>query len=833
MRQRIRTSFLACFALAAQLHAQAPTRPDAHLGHPLAADDVLPDWNEVRGYFEKLDRESARVLVQKVGTTTEGRDFVLAVISSEANLARLDEIKRTAALLHDPRTADAAARETALAQGRVLVFVSCAMHATECAAPQFSMQFAWELATSDAEPWRSARENCVVLLAPSLNPDGLDHVVEWYRKTVGTPYETAELPELYQRYAGHDNNRDWFALALRETRIVTELLYSTWHPQVYWDVHQQGSKAERLFVPPFRDPLDPNIDPAIVCGMNLLGTRAQADLTREGRKGVATGGTFDMWWNGGNRNVPVRHNMVGLLTEAASCRLASPIYLQPSELRGPGGAKTYTASNSFPAPWPGGWWRLADIVDYELAFARSLLGSLSRERRFWLETQLAATQRTLDGDVPGMPHAWIVPSWNADRGAAARLADVLLASGVEIGACIEPFAAGGRKFPSGSLVISARQPYARHVKDLFDAQDYPAGDPPYDVAGWTLPTLFGLETAELRGDFEARIESVRSVADARAAFARGPELPVREGELCMCDSDAWKHVFARLEQGETLTVSPDGSGTFATKARATSSGSPSSSRAAEWSFEKQPRIGLYAPWSGSLDEGWTRWVFDEFGVRYSRVRNEALRAGNLRQAFDVIVLPSVGQEELEHGREDGSVFDELTGGLAPEGSTAIDAFVKEGGTLIAIGSSCAWATSSLSLPVVDVTAGAEAKEFSCPGSVLRTVPETHVFTQGLSESVAVFGAGPEALRAMTDKEREAAHASTSAVEVLLRYAPARTLISGYLAHGEVIAGQAAWIRVPHGEGRVHLFGFRPNYRSWSHAAFQLLFRALLFDGRER
>lgn len=833
MRQRIRTSFLAGCALVSHVQAQAPARPDAHLGHALAADNVLPDWNEVRGYFEKLDRESPRVLVQKVGTTTEGRDFVLAVISSEANLARLDEIKHTAALLHDPRLADAAAREAALAQGRVLVFISCAMHATECAAPQFAMQFAWELATSDEEPWRSARENCVVLLAPSLNPDGLDHVVEWYRKTVGTPYESAELPELYQHYAGHDNNRDWFALALRETRIVTELLYSTWHPQVYWDVHQQGSKAERLFVPPFRDPLDPNIDPAIVCGMNLLGTRAQADLTREGRKGVASGGTFDMWWNGGNRNVPVRHNMVGLLTEAASCRLASPIYLQPSDLRGPGGAKSYAPSNSFPAPWPGGWWRIADIVDYELAFARSLLGSLSRERRYWLETQLAATQRTLDGDVPGMPLAWVVPSWNADRGAAARLADVLLASGIEIGACVEPFAAGGRKFPSGSLVISAHQPYARHVKDLFETQDYPPGDPPYDVAGWTLPTLFGLETAELREEFDARIEPVRSAANARDAFARGPRPKLEDGELCMCDSDAWKDAFARLERGETLTVSPAGAGTFSTKGRASSGSSFDSSSASEWRFTGQPRIGLYAPWSGSVDEGWTRWVFDEFGVRYTRVRNEALRAGNLRQAFDVLVLPGIGQDELEHGREEGSVFDELAGGLAPEGTAAIDAFVNEGGTLIAIGSSCAWATSALSLPVVDVTAGPEAKELSCPGSVLRAVPEVHAFTQGLSESVAVFGSAPKALRAMNEKEREAAHVTASTAEVLLRYAPARTLISGYLAHGETLAGQAAWMRVAHGDGHVHLFGFRPHYRSWSQAAFQLLFRALLFEGTKR
>ncbi|MFO1010508.1 MAG: M14 family metallopeptidase [Planctomycetota bacterium] len=798
-------------ALAALASAQKPTRPDLFLGRPLAADFELPDWSQVKGYFEKLDAESARVELRTLGRTTEGRDLVLAVISSEANLARLERLKECAAICTDPRGKTREQRLAAVEQGAPFLFVSCAMHATECAAPQFAMQLAWELATSDEEPYRAAREHCVVLLLPSTNPDGLDRVAEWYRNTVRTPHEASELPELYQLYCGHDNNRDWFALTQAETKLVTRALYFDWKPQVYWDVHQQGSKQERLFVPPFRDPLDPNLDPGIVCGMNLLGTRGQFDLTREGKTGVATGGTYDMWWNGGNRNVPVRHNIVGLLSEAASCRLASPIYVPRDELRSPTGAKEYRASNAFPSPWPGGWWRLSDIVSYELAFARSLLGSLSSEPRFWLSNQMEAAERAVQGDVPGMPKGWVLASDTADRGALVRLVDVLLQSGVELAIARKDFTADGRAWPAGSIVISSAQPYSRVVKDLFDVQAYPQGDPPYDVAGWTLPALFGVDACEVRGEFEAPPRNVFDVADVRALLAE--HAPRSSDGLDLADSDGWRAFFERSARGEAFHLVAGAKGLVAKPGAARENGA--------WNVERAPRIGVHAPWSGNIDEGWTRWVFDAFRVPYARVRNEALRAGRLRDAYDVIVLPGIGSGELERGRELGSAPDELTGGLDPEGAIAIEEFVREGGTLVAAGNSCAWAIDLLALPLAETTR--DEKDFNCPGSVLRAIPEADRTTAGLPSSVAVFGAGPKAWRKTNAKSRDDARA----LDVLLRYAPTRTLVSGYLAKPDAIAGEAAWIRARHGKGTVHLFGFRPQYRGWSQQAFQLLFRALV------
>jgi hypothetical protein len=798
------------------LPIQAVPSPSEHLGRPLGADFQLADWKEVSGYFAKLDAASERVRVEKVGTTTEGRDFLLAAITGERNFARLESIRAAAARIADPRGLSELERRKALEDAVPILMISNAMHSTEVAAPQFAMELAWKLATSDAEPYRSARENLLVLILPCTNPDGLDHVCEWYRRVVGTPYEAAGMTKLYQHYAGHDNNRDWFMLTQAETRIVTRLLYDEWHPHVYWDVHQQGQTAERLFVPPFRDPLDPNLDPAVMAGINLLGTRALLDMTRDGLSGVASGVTFDQWWNGGNRNVPVRHNILGLLTEAASCNLASPVFLEPSKLRAPGGKGPYAPGVNFPMPWPGGWWRVRDIVDYEIGFARSLLRSLASEPRTWIESALAAADRAIEKGREDVPRAWIVPSDNPDRGATRRLVDTLLEGGVELHVARGAVRADGREYPAGSLVILRDQPYGQHVKDLFEVQRYPDGDPPYDVAGWTLPMLLGVRRVECVERPEAELSRLAKAGDLDAAFGPRTAAP----GFSTSESDDWTALFASLEK--------DGAATFDRSTAAFLGGAKEGD--GRQVVKGMPRIGLYSPWSGSMDEGWMRWVFDTWKLPYASVRNEMLRAGGLDDFLDVLVIPSIGASQLDGGREPGSAPPEYTGGLDPEGAVAVEEFVRRGGTLIALGGSSPWAIELFELPLVDVTREKRKEgepEFSCPGSVLRATPEDHLFTAGLPESVAVFFSGSSAWRIETRKGEEK---DKRDLRVLLRFAPSRVLLSGWIRAPEVIEKQAAWVRVAHGEGAIHLFGFSPQYRGWSQQTFQLVFRAALLDG---
>jgi len=795
--------------------ARQVASPEQHLGRPLGRDFELADWQEVSSYYLRLAQESPRVLVESVGATTLGREFLLCAISSESNLARLEELREDARKLADPRGLDPKEKRRIIEQGRPILFISLGMHSTETAAPQFGMELAHRLATSDEEPYLSARERLVVLIAPCLNPDGLDEVVSWYRETVGTPYEGAQLLKLYQHYSGHDNNRDWFMLSQNETRIVTRLLYSVWRPQVYWDVHQQGRASERMFVPPFRDPLNPNLDPALIAGIDALGSRALFDMTAEGFSGISTGVTYDMWWNGGNRNVPVRHNIIGLLTEAASVNVASPVFFRRSDLSPPGEVAQYAPSHKFPKPWPGGWWRIRDIIDYEHAFARSLLGSLAREPSIWLSNSLRAAERNLDASAGVAPVAWMLPSDNRDRGAARRLAEALLLSGVELEVAKAPFQADGRDWPAGSIVIQRHQPYGDHVQDLFEIQRYPDGIPPYDTTGWTLPLLLGLRRVALISPFEAALEPV---ADAEQAVAGFPGRSTA-GALDSGDSDGWKQVIAGLEQGQAFDFLTEGDqrGFFVTE--------PSEGPRGRIELRELPRIGLYSPWSGSMDEGWMRYLFDSFGLPYTVVRNEMIRAGQLGDFLDVLVLPSLGDRQLDRGRAPGSVPERYSGGLDPEGAAAVEEFVRSGGTLVAVGASAVWAAELCRLPVRDVTRDEDAGAFDCPGAVLRAVPAEQTWTAGLPGSVALFFSRSAAFE--VDAER--AEQQELQIDTLLRYAPTRTLLSGWIQAPDVIAGQGAWLRAAHGDGALHLFGFRPQYRSWSQGTFQLLFRAMLFE----
>lgn len=800
---------------------ESPRSPEAFLGRPVGTDFQLADWTEVKGFYEELANTSDRVLLENVGKTSEGRDFLVAIISDQSNLANLDQIKSYAKRIADPRGASGAEKREAIDNGKVIVFVTPTMHSSEPAATEMAMQFAWLLATSDAQPWKSARKHAVVVITPSLNPDGIDHVTNWYRQHVDTPLEGASLNKLYQLYTGHDNNRDWFMLTQSETRILTRLLYKEWCPQFLWDVHQQGNATERFFVPPYRDPLNPNLDPGIVAGINLIGTRAVMDMTRDGLSGIATGVSYDNWWNGGNRAVPGRHHIIGILTEAASVKLASPIFQSQSSLKDPLGSTRYQQSNQFIKPWQGGWWRLSNIVEYELAFGRSLLGSVTREPKFWLRNKMEAVQRSIDEGLAGSPRGWLIPPDGQDIGATRRLVEVLLETGVEVHTSDEAFEADGRDYPAGTLVVLRSQPYGNYAKDLFELQDFPPGTSPYDVTGWTLPLLMGIRRVEVRNDFTVAKTSVADAVAAVAKFSPSDALKDLSGEsaLSLTDSDSWKTLVQSLADGKPMRMLTRGK-----QAGVVVAATEKTAEFAGLKLGKLPRIGLYAPWSPSMDEGWMRWVFDDFEIPYKTIRNEQLRAGELSEIIDVLIIPSITGRTINLGLPESAIPEPMAGGIDPEGSLAVEAFVRGGGKLITMDSSANWAIDLFRFPIVDVTA--KAKGFSCPGSVLRGIVAADDLTAGLTHDQPLFFSGSAAWRELTKAELDAASLESKPITRYLKYAPTRLLLSGFIEGAETIQGQDAWVSVPHGVGTVHLFAFRPHYRAWSQATFHLLFRAM-------
>ena len=810
-----------------QVYAQEPVQsdgvrsPEDYLRRPVGTDFKLADWPTVSDYYRQLADQSENVLLREVGKTTEGREFLIAIISSKTNLENLDEIKKQTSIVADPRNRSDEEKQWAINEGKVVLFVTPTMHATEAAATEMGMQFAWQLATSEEEPFRSARENIVVVITPSLNPDGVDHVVQWYREHVFTPFEGTSMTKLYQYYTGHDNNRDWFMLTQAETRHLTGLMYQEWFPQILWDVHRQGNSRERFFVPPYRDPLNPNLDPGIVAGINVLGTRAVMDMQREGLNGIATGVSYDNWWNGGNRSVPARHNTIGILTEAASVKIASPVFQEETVLGDPLGQKKYQPSNSFIQPWPGGWWRLNDIVKYELSFGRSLLASINREPEFWLRNAMEAAERSIASGKAGGPRAWLITIENRDLHAVRRLADILMASGVEVSKAEAEFMADGRTYPPGTLIIWRDQPYGNYVKDLFELQKFPEGSAPYDVSGWTIPLLMGVHRVTVNHDFQANVSLLSNSGASTTEFPGDKRLadPSASNALSSLDSGSWTKLINSLQAGieHRFVVKGASVGLILPGAELEEDTLP---------IRSVPRIGVYAPWTGSMDEGWLRWVLDEFEIPFQTLRNETIRAGRLEDLVDVIIIPDVTKVQLNHGRKPEPSPPQFNEGLEPEGAIALERFVRQGGRVIAFDDASNWMIDLLQLPLVDVTEEKSAKEFSCPGSVLRGVFEEHPFTAGLPPDIAVYFAKSTAWRVKNKEELKDVELKPEAVTTLLKYAPTRVLYSGYIAKEEIIHDQMAWAVCPYGEGDVHLFGFRPHYRAWSQATFSLLFRSL-------
>ena len=814
--------------LIAVLQSVSPTvRPSDALGFEPGADSMLADWRQVSGYVNQLAQQSPYVHVDTLGRTTEGRPFLILVITAPQNQERLADIKRAQALLADPRRLSDAQLAEIRARQPAVILISNNIHSTEIASSQMGMTLAYRLATDST--LRPLLDSVVVLMIPSMNPDGLDSVVSWYRRYKGTRYEGGPLPWLYHKYIGHDNNRDWFMLTQIETRLVTRLLYKEWFPEIVYDVHQMGANGVRLFVPPFQDPVNPNLDPAIIAGINLVGAQMAADLYDAGLTGVAHQQTYDLWWHGGFRSTPTRHNMIGILTEAASARLASPITLAPDSVRQPGRGVNQ------PAPWGGGTWHLGDIVRYELIAAEALVRLAARDRVNVIDRFVGLGRRAVDAGMAGNPFAYVLPVEQRDPESWAALANVLLAGGVEVWRAAEPFTADGKRYSAGSLVVPMAQPYRAHAKDLLEPQKYtPVNDrPPYDVAGWTLPYTMDVRAEVVNAAFSANLVRVDSVVPAPGRIEGTGEVFVLRNRT----NGESQAIAALLTAGQSVTVLGDSIIVRGPRARAILA-----EQAARHGFsvtalqnapaagqgrtrQRMPRIGLYQPWTGNIDEGWTRWLFEQYGISYTTVRDGDLKKGGLRQRFDVLVLPDAEAGSLLRGLDSTRIPLQYAGGMTDQGAEAISAFVRGGGTLVCLDGSSNFAITRLNLPVVNVlggeASGPQVLRFYAPGSIFGTV---------LGEGGS-GGAGSSVTLGIRDSlkvyfESSAAFTVSGPARALATY-PREPLRSGYARFPERLEGKAALVEVPAGSGRVILFGFRPQFRGQTHGTFKLLFNAVL------
>lgn len=831
----------------------------------MGADGQLAAWPDILRYFEAVARSSDRVRIVEVGPTTEGRRTIAAIVTAPENMAKLEAIRDANRRLSDPRAlTDEQARELA-ADHRVVVAIGCSIHASEIAATQAANELLYDLATATDARTAAILRDVVLVLLPSLNPDGHTMVVDWYRRYMGTPFEGSPMPWLYHKYAGHDINRDAFMMNLAESRNLARFFYSEWHPQVFLTMHQMGTRGPRLFVPPNYDPIDPNYDPLIWREAGLLGGAMAFELESRGRSGVLSNAMYDYYWPGYEDSAPLGHNTVCMLTEAASVRLASPLKVDAKDLSGtPKGLPAYAPQVNFPDPWPGGTWRLRDIVDYELDAARGLLAAASAYRQQLVENFFVMGRRAVERGRAGSPFAFIIPPDQGDPWAASRLVNVLIDGAVEVHEAREPFRVGDSSYSSGTVVVLMAQPYRAYAKTLLERQDYPVrrqyqGGPPehpYDVAGWTLPYQMGVKVVRAEQVFElpmlARLERAR-VPSAQVWSEKRPSYYLIDARGTGGAIAANRLLTAAL--GPSWTMSPVEIDGYRFPAGSLVVGDSKPARAAVQAIAaglglrvdgvkgKLPprllplaraRVGLYKPWTANIDEGWTRLVLEQYEFPFRSLSDADIRRGGLRALIDIVILPSAASQQLIAGNKAESLPQEYTGGLGTDGVAALKAFVEEGGTLVCLDSSASFAIDALKLPVKNVLRELRPEQFFCPGSVLRLELEPdQPLSFGMPAETAAFfsfGSAYEIAEAPSGGAG-GAKGNQAGISVVGRYAARDVLMSGWLEGEAAIAGRPAVIEARVGRGRAVLIGFRAQHRGQSLATFRLLFNAILTASR--
>jgi hypothetical protein len=795
--------------------AAAPP-PAEHFGFPLGEDYKLADFAQISGYFLKLAERSGRIRVVEFGRSSEGKPLYVAFVSSPENLRQLEryrEISRRMAL--GLASEEEAARLAG--EGKAVVWIDSGLHASEVAPAQHAPELAYLLTTGDSAEIRRILDKVILLQAPVINPDGLDWIVHWYRDNVGTPYELAPLPRLYHKYAGHDNNRDWFMLNLEETRHVTRLLYEEWFPHIVYNQHQQPAFPARIFVPPYAEPLNPNIPAAVMAGVHLIGSAIKERLAREGKPGAISYHGFDGWWNGGLRTAPAFHNMHGLLTETAAGVYGTPRVDKPEDLpkRFANGRPTNEPTIFYQKPWLGGRWGVREAIDYMLTADMAILDlAASRSDAFLLKAWEMA-RASIETGRRGSPFAYIVPAEQWDSWSAEEMLRRLLATGVQIHRATAAFEAAGKSYAAGSYVLRAAQPFRAYLVDLLEPQKYPdirdgaTGPPrrPYDVAGWTLRMSMGVEVDRVDNAFEASLEPLREIPTSP------PSLERRQTSSFLALADLLARG-ARVRWGEQGELLADGQ----TGGR----------------YElRRPRVGLYESWMASMDTGWTQWALDTFRIPYTLLHNDEFQRSRLEK-LDAIIFASQSVEAILHGYRPGEPTSrrkpeldlkslqrpEYCGGIGIAGALNLERFVSGGGTLIAFDQAADLPIQYFPLPVRN-TLAASSPRFYCPGSLLRVRVDTkHPLAAGMSENTIVFSTGGKAF------ESTLVAAQETAPTPVAFYAKSDLLASGWLLGEAAALGKPILMEVRHGKGRVILFGFRPQFRGQTYGTFKLLLNAI-------
>jgi len=845
---------------------QAVPAPADYFGVEIGDPGVLVKHGQILDYYRELERTSDRVRVEVVGESTEGRPVYYAVVTSPENHARLDELMAMNDKLYDPRGVSDEEAQRIVREGKTFVIANHQIHSTEVGASQGAIRLAHRLASGDDHEVRRILDEVVLIHVPVHNPDGQEMVYDWLAAQRGTPYENSAPPFLYQKYTGHDNNRDWYMFTQVETQLSIEM-QNEFHPQFTLDQHQMGSNGSRIFVPPFEDPWEPGIDPALIASNNLIGTFMGQYLTSKGYAGVEWKERYDAW-------TPARayyhyHGGVRILTEVASARYADAIEI-PFERLGEDYQRTRW---SFPMPWPGGTWTFKEVVDYHYQSSVSAMLAAADLGEQLRRGMYAAQRRSVEPPA-GSPYAFVFPAEQIDPSATHTLLEVLERGDVEIEAATADFTAGGRTYSAGSQVVRFAQPAGRFAKTMLERQDYPqiylyeGGplDPPYDVTAHTLPLLMNVAVDFVDEPFDARLVAVEEVSRPTGAVVTpgvdSPGVAMPTAYLLDPRVNASYSVATQLGD-EGLTRATESftaagrtwpAGTFVVPLEpplvstneALEIGREVAELAQRFGTEVVattepidaalaivgvPRVAIFQSYSASMPEGWFRWVLDHYEIPFDVLHYDDIRAGGL-QRYGVLFLPPGGgsARQMVEGRTGGGrggrggapIRAEYAGGIGEEGVRAIQEFVEEGGVLFTWSSAWSFLTEYMGVDAEAVNVGLPQTEFNIPGSILRVEVDTaNPLAYGLPAETAIFF-----------RNDQAWSPDTPGANVVARYPADNLLLSGWIQGEQYLVNQAAMLEIPRGRGRMVMAGFYPEYRGQAHLTFKMMFNAVFYPRGE-
>jgi len=849
--------------------------PEEILGFKVGADYHLASYEQALQYFSSLEKASPRMKTFEMGKTEMGKPMIYAVITSEENMANLDrykEISKKLALAKD--LTDEEAHRLA-AEGKAVVWIDAGMHAAECAPAQANIQFAYDLVTSEDPEIRLIRENTILLLV-FANPDGMTMVSDWYMSNVGTPYEVSPMPWLYNKYVGHDNNRDSYMNNLAETRNITRMITQEWFPIILLDHHQAMPPPMRIWIPPAAEPTNPNLHPLFIRGKNLLGCAVGYAFDREGKPGAVSRFALDFIYPGYEDSFCDFFNVISMITEVALYRYATPYFYTLNDF--PEAYRDFTIGAFYPSPWKGGWWRIKDAVEYSNTTNRAVLHTAAVYREIFLFSKYQMGRDTIAKFQKEPPYAWIIPQDQWDAPVAARMLDSLAFSGIDVYKAEEPFVSDGISYPAGTWVIPMDQPFARFVKAIFEEQVYPdltkyptlwqgivrpqefpdAYLPPYDMAGWTLPFQMGVKVAAANTPLKANLAPLEKVDPPRGKVEKGTGyaylISPQENNSFIAVNRILQKGGQVLRAQESFNVGGKSylPGTFVVLSNSISRSfidslaqelfitieGTGSRVSAKTEKLKAPRIALYKSWTASMDEGWTRWLFEQYEFPFTNIHDSEVKAGDLAKKFDVLVIPSMRTDAIVNGHEAGTLPPQYVGGIGSSGVQNLKKFVMDGGTLVTLREGSLFAIDKLDLPVGDALKGLRRSrqifstdagppvKFVCPGSILRMeFDPKHPVAYGMPRKA------PGMFYQSTAFNILSSFGDKQPVNIA-NYPGENLLMSGYLMGEKYLQKKSAVVDVPLGKGKVILFGFAVQGRAQPHGTFKLLFNSLYYGARQ-